>query len=139
MKIQTDTLSPYIQYNDLILRPDIHNNYPVTVFKPNEEVAVELVQNQAVVTTVTTNVITEYWNLTTMHTVNDQITDAVTISENKSNHIDTFVVNDTVNVVIVDEPVENNIDTVYPNVTLENNTVNQYSDVTKTKSLENNK
>ena len=130
MKIQTDTLSPYIQYNDLILRPDIHNNYPVTVFKPNEEVAVELVQNQAVVTT---NVITEYWNLTTMHTVNDQITDAVTISENKSNHID------TVNVVIVDEPVENNIDTVYPNVTLENNTVNQYSDVTKTKSLENNK
>lgn len=85
MKIQTDNLSPFIQHNNLSLRPDIHNNYPVTVFKPNEEVTVELINNQA---KVSTDQVTEYWNIMLTQKVNDQITDAVT-TENKMVKVNT--------------------------------------------------
>ena len=118
MNIQSDNQSPYINYLNLTLRPDIHNNYAVTVFKTNQEITVELINNQA---KVSNNTVTEYWNMQTMHTVNDQITDAVTVTKTTGNQIDTF--NDTVdsiNTVVVDEPVENNTDSV----TTENKTVN---------------
>lgn len=95
MKIQSDNLSPFIQYNNLTLRPDIHNNYAVTVFKPNEEVTVELINNQA---KVSNNTVTEYWNIMLTQKVNDQITDAVT-TENKMVKVNTDkMLDDAVNI-----------------------------------------
>ena len=94
--IQTDNQSPYISINQTVIRPDIHNNYSLTVFKPNEEVSIELINNQAIVSN---NQITEYWNTQTMHTINDQITDAVTITTNQTdifNISDTFIISDTI-------------------------------------------
>ena len=133
MKIQSDNLSPYIQYNNLTLRPDIHNNYAVTVFKPNEEVTVELINNQA---KVSTNQITEYWNIETMHTVNDQITDAVTVTE--TNQSDTFIINDSVNIAdtSLTEPSVNNT-VVVDDELVEDNTVNLNDSIKTAKVLEN--
>ena len=54
--------------------------------------------NQAIVST-------EYWNTQTMHTINNQITDAVTITTNQTdifNISDTFIISDT----IITEPVK---------------------------------
>lgn len=114
MKIQSDNLSPFIQYNNLTLRPDIHNNYAVTVFKPNEEVTVELINNQA---KVSNNTVTEYWNMQTMQTVNDQITDAVTVPETTGNQTDTFIVDEPVKDITVDSEVtEDNTDKLYDSV-----------------------
>ena len=48
---------------------------------------------------VSNNQITEYWNTQTMHTINDQITDAVTITTNQT---DIFNITDT----IITEPVK---------------------------------
>lgn len=105
MNIQSDSLSPYINYLSLTLRPDIHNNYAVTVFKHNEEVTVELINNQA---KVSNDKITEYWNMQTMQTVNDQITDAVTVTETTGNQIDTFIVDEPVKDITVDSEITDN-------------------------------
>lgn len=122
MNIQSDSLSPYISINQTIIRPDIHNNYAVTVFKPNEEVTVELINNQA---KVSNNTVTEYWNMQTMQTVNDQITDAVNVTKTTGNQTDTFIVDEPVKDIIVDSEVTDN-------------TVNLYASVPKTaKVLEN--
>ncbi len=92
MKILSDEISPFVLLDNLMLRPDVHNDYPVTVFKINETVSAELIDGKFNVSTYT---VTECWNASLIEspseiTVNDQIIDSVTAEP--------LVVNDAVTV-----------------------------------------
>ena len=68
-----------IHHSNLILSPDIHNSYPLTILKPGQEVSVSIQDSVAIVKTPT---VTEQWNIVgtiePVKPVTNQITDAVT-------------------------------------------------------------